>query len=458
MSNVVNFRAFQYVSTLLRRLSFGNIAGKTFDGRRDLYAALGYSRDLAFEDYYSRYERGDIASRVVDAFPMATWRNPPKIKAIGKHPSFDKAWEEFQKENSVYHYLERIDRLSGVGQYGILLMGLSGADGMETTAFGGNKNRKLLYLSPFTQVNAEIKELESDVTNPRFGLPKTYIITLGEVRNLGQQTTRIRKIPVHHSRVLHIAEGLNEDEIYGTPRMQKVWNRLDDLDKVLGGSSEAVWRTGDRGIQFNIDPEANLGKEEEEAFTAEIEEYMNQMKRYIRTQGIEANVLGSDVADPKSNFEVLISVISGTTGIPQRILLGSEVGQLASTQDERNFIGRIKERQDNYATPKILIPFIERCIQLGLIPEPKGGYEIDWPDLSQNSLKDKADVAARFGQAIGHVAKHRLQGGLPLISVAEFRTKFLELPAEMEEDSRDKVKPPKIPQIGGKTNAPANPK
>ncbi|BAQ70866.1 hypothetical protein NHU_03740 [Rhodovulum sulfidophilum] len=38
--------------------------------------------------------------------------------------------------------------------------------------------------------------------------------------------------------MIHIAERALEDESIGTPRLERVWNRLMDLDKLLGGSAE----------------------------------------------------------------------------------------------------------------------------------------------------------------------------------------------------------------------------
>ena len=60
--------------------------------------------------------------------------------------------------------------------------------------------------------------------------------------------------------------------------MEPVWNYLDDLDKIMGGSSEAVWRTVDRGIQFDIDKDADLTSEDEDDFEDEIDEYIHGLQ------------------------------------------------------------------------------------------------------------------------------------------------------------------------------------
>ena len=65
--------ALQVFAEMFQRLTMTR-AGITFSGRRDLYETLGYLRTLRYEDYYQRYRRGCIASRIIDAFPAATWR------------------------------------------------------------------------------------------------------------------------------------------------------------------------------------------------------------------------------------------------------------------------------------------------------------------------------------------------------------------------------------------------
>lgn len=424
------------VSAIVSRAKLASQAGKTFDGKRDLYEQLGYKRSISFSDYQERYDRGDIASRVVDAYPLATWRNAPKVTANTRHPSFDRAWERLLERLPIFHYLERLDRISGIGQYGVLMVGVRGGRPLDQPINSVNGPDGVIYLSVYSEGNAEISKLDSDASSPRFGRPEQYSISLGSTVVSGE--IQLLTKPVHFTRVLHVAENLNEDEIFGTPRMRRVWNRLDDLDKVVGGASEAVWKTVDRGIQFDIDKDLELDPDDEADFADEIEEYMHGMKRYLRTRGITANVLGSTVPDPKGPFDVLVSMISAGTGIPQRILTGSERGQLASSQDERNFHSRVKERQINYAQSKILLPFVERMVSIGALPEPRGGLKVEWPDLTVLTAKDMADVAARISQAIDKVSSQTKKGQTMVITPREFRRLYLkDLPEEVPASNPD---------------------
>lgn len=420
-------RMSAHVSTILHRADLGNRAGITFSNRRDLYEELGYKRVLDYRDYHDRYVRGGIASRIVDAYPTATWRNPPVIK-VKEDDTFNEAWKLLVDRLAVFHYLERVDKVAGIGRYATLFLGVSGARGVNFALPNVKGQEGLLFLSVFSQVNADIIKLEDSPQSPRFGLPASYNVRF--LSGLGVQSRGITQ-PVHASRMIHVAENTLEDDVFGIARMTKVWNYLDDLDKTVGGSAEALWRTVDRGMQFDIDPELNLSEDDEAAFADEIEEYFLSLKRYIKTKGVTITPLGSDVPDPRGAAETIVSLIAGTTGIPNRILLGSERGELSSGQDERNFNSRVRERQLSFAEPVILRPLLNRLISINALPEPGGDIIIEWPDLTITSDKEAADIAARTGQAIKHVSDQKILTMPPKL----FATKYLGL----DEDEYDKA-------------------
>jgi hypothetical protein len=129
-----------------------------------------------------------------------------------------------------------------------------------------------------------ITRIEADPANERFGLPEEYQLTLTTDERGGTTVTT----QAHYSHLIHVAEDLDEDESHGTPRQEAVWNYLDDMEKIVGASAEAIWRVADRGIQFDMDPETELKPEDEENLKDEIDEYMHDMKRSLLTQGITA--------------------------------------------------------------------------------------------------------------------------------------------------------------------------
>lgn len=109
---------------------------------------------------------------------------------------------------------------------------------------------------------------------------------------------------------------------------------------------------------------------------------------------MELKTLGGSVANPQGPFDVIMKLVSVASGIPLRILTGSERGELASSQDDGNWAGRIEERQIHYAEPVILRPLVDRLISFGALPEPSDGeYEINWQSLSDPGERERAGTA-----------------------------------------------------------------
>ena len=104
-------------------------------------------------------------------------------------------------------------------------------------------------------------EYENDPQSPRFGLPLIYKVTLSDTTDLTTRQLGTIERRVHASRVIHVAEGLLENDVYGMPRLQRVYNLLDDILKLVGGSAEASWLLMRKGFVLNIDPDTELSSE-----------------------------------------------------------------------------------------------------------------------------------------------------------------------------------------------------
>lgn len=377
-------------SALVARQKLSGILGLSFGGDRDLYTALGYYLELTWKQYYGRYERQDIARRIVNAYPDATWRGKPAVYTQDgpENDPFATAWDALVREFRVYEYLNRVDRVAGIGEYAVLLLGVNDGRPMDQPAQSASK---LLYLSVYSQENAPVYAVETDPMNPRYGLPTMYRIRL-QSGGSNRATGTTQTMNVHWTRVLHVAEDLLEDEIYGTPRLRPVFNRLEDLARIVGGSAEMFWKGAFPGMAFNAGDGASWDEQSISDFTAELEEYFHSLKRYLRLSNVDVNQFQMQVADPEKHVDVQLKLISGATGIPVRILTGSERGELSSAQDENNWNARVEERRGDFAEPHLLRALIDRLGLLGILQIPEEGYVVDWPDLLALPDKDRADI------------------------------------------------------------------
>ena len=370
------------------------------DYGRNLDEVLKRRGKLTPSDYAKRFERDGIAARIVTAYPSATWREMPRVwetEDTEDVTEFEAAWDELDRRHGILSYLERVDVLAGLGRYAILLLGVPGSPDLSQPLQAGGAS-ELLFLAPYGESDAEIETFDTDPSSERFGKPLTYKVDLAGSLDLSTGQAGVGRQTVHHTRVIHVAEGLLKDEVYGEPRLQKVWDDLDDIQKVVGGSAEMFWQGADRGLHANVSPDVQLEEEDAELIQEELRDYFDGLQRFIRTQGVELTALPSVTPDPSATAAVLFDRVSGATGIPKRLLLGSERGELASTQDRDNWADRVAERRVKFAENMLLRPLIERLQWLGILPAAE--FEIGWPDLTAPSAKDRAAVSREMAAAI----------------------------------------------------------
>lgn len=334
------------------------------------------------------------------------------------------------------------------------------------------EKRKLIFMRTFDASLVQIVQYEANVANPRFGKPVMYRVTLNDPREqqsgIGLPMATVR---VHWSRIIHLADNLGSSEISGVPRMQPVLNRLLDLRKLYSGSAEMYWRGAFPGLSLETVPQLGGDVKINASATRDMmEQYFNGLQRYLLTSGMTAKTLSPQVVDPTQQIGVQIEAICIQLGCPVRVFKGSERGELASAQDDSSWNDRLDERRVNYLTPRVIVPFIDRLIQLGVLPAPTqskkeggsvdakngngvvdegssgdtevsppspvkdagpplrntyirntdgkvtgvktgAGYSIEWPDLDSLGEKDKAAVALSEAQALTAFA----QGGLESI-------------------------------------------
>ena len=446
------------------------------DPRKNIDEECGYPTDITREAYKDYYDRFGIASRVVELFPLECWAVTPTIfesEDSADVTAFEDGIDTLAKDlrgqskyqdeegSPIWEILKRADVLSGIGQFGVILIGLD--DGLPlhmpvagveeqgsqpidapeedahdpksltkppekkfdsgtqnlflpyrmTVNAEQTKGRKLLFLRAFDESLVYVSRYESNPTSPRFGHPVSYNITLNDPSNA--QTgigLPLATYEVHWTRVVHIADThsqANSSEIFAPPRMKSMFNQLMDIKKVLGGSAEMYWRGAFPGISIESHPQ--LGGDvsyDPAAMRDQMENYMNGLQRFLALTGMSAKTLSPTVVDPTAQITNQINAICIKLGVPNRIFMGSERGELASSQDAGAWDVRLQERRKNYITPRIIIPFIDRLIAVGVLPEPEG-YSIEWPAIDSMTATEKSQVAMTETSALSMYVEKNLE-------------------------------------------------
>lgn len=396
------------LSGLINRMGLNTLF--SFGGKRNYQQIFGWDTVITPENMLYMYNRGGIAKRVVDAYPDAVWARPPVIWAEGDD-TWTEEWATLVETLDLWQALHRVDKLAGLAHYAIFLIGTNrpGLDKPLTSA------DRVTFLQPYGEASVKIVRYENDVTSPNFGRPSMYRVypevpggLTGRAGMATPQQGPVRtSFLVHASRVLHIAKGCLEDEIFGQPDMAPVWDYLTDLRKVVGSSSESYWISANRGLQADIDKEMSLSPDDQAALQDEIEEFYNGFRRFIRTKGVKMNELSNDLANPMDPFNVLVTLIAGARGIPKRVLLGSESGQLASGQDKGNWAERVEENRALHVEPRIIKPFVRKMIALGIIRAPNEGAKLRtlWPDAYRMNPLERGQTSAQTGRVLSYIVK-----------------------------------------------------
>jgi hypothetical protein len=432
------FRAM--ASELLNRSALGEYAGLTFGGMRDLAHALGYKKTLTHKDYWLRYRRNSIAARVVEAFPAGTWRGEGaeliELENPDRTTTFERTWSELQKKHNIWPTFKKADILAGLEEYSVILIG---APGRLNDPLGTNLTPNDLYfMTAFPQSEAPIHLWEDDPTDERYGKPLLY--------KFKKLDSARRSHFVHWTRVIHVADNTLSDPLHGQPRLERVWNLLDDLEKVTGGGSEAFWLRAHQGYHLNLDKDHDLEPDEETKLSDEADEFVHGIRRVFRSRAMEMKVLGSDVAMFDRNVDAIISQVSAGTGIPKRILMGSERGQLASEQDRVNWAERVQDRRNDFAGPAVVRQTGDRFITHGFLPKPRkapDAYRVHWPPIYDQSVDERSKIGARMAET------NQKFGGIVITEneIREHAYGFPPIDTETITFNREKMKPkPVAPQ------------
>lgn len=382
------------------------------DGTRDLNKECNYPTQISSAQYRELYNREGIPARVVSIYPDECFAVEPEVYESERtvDSPLETSWKVLvsDPDRNPLHYLHRLDVESGIGHFGIMLIGVRNSGPLYTPLAGvteqGGRPRgrpsnpdldKLNFFRVFDESQVRIKRYDTRIGSPRYGKPESYFVKLITDGSLSNVDTE-----VHWTRVIHAAENA---EVFAPPRMENVYNRLLDTRKILGGSAEMFWKGGFPGYSFEMDPAvaASGATFDKDSLERQFWAYSEGLQRFLAVKGVVTRSLAPQVADPTSSLMAQLQAIALAKGIPLRIFMGSEQAQLASGQDVRTWNRRLLRRQNNYLTPKMFRPLIDRLILIGILPAPlSSGYKIFWPDINIPSEDEKSGRADRLSSGM----------------------------------------------------------
>jgi Anti-CBASS Acb1-like protein len=328
----------------------------------------------------------------------------------------------------------------------------------------------LVFINSFDESLVQIVRWEWSVRNPRFGKPVMYRVTLNDprVQHSGVGLP-MATVFVHWSRVIHIADNKGSSKVMGVPRMRPILNAILDHRKVRGAGAEGYWKAAFTGLQFSTHPQlgGDVDVNRQEIMDT-AENYQNSLQRFLIAAGGQWSTLAPSVTDPTPHIAAATEAICVQLGCPVRVFKGAERGELASSQDDADWNGRVSGVQWKHCTADIIIPFIDRLILFGILPEPKanknddyattnkivtrrktvkrlvynadtgetkeqtstylskvlktkGGYIIEWPDLDSLTDMDQAKICQ---MKVASLSQFIQGNGESMVSPMDYYTKY----------------------------------
>lgn len=421
----------------------------SFDRRRDINEECGFPEDneLTPERMKRLYERDALAARIVEVWPKECWKVQPEIyeiedgtittafeqgvQSLGASLVSEPGYYKEEEGNSINEYLLRADIMCGIGRYGVILLGLDDKKDLSEP-YVPNPNdvgniQQLLFIRVFDESLAQISQRQVDKAQPRFGAPTLYNITFDNPDDMGALGTVGTQLSsnVHWTRIIHVVDNISSNEIVGQYRCKPVINDILTAQKSRWGSGEMFINGASPKLSFETHPQ--LGGDviiNKPRMKDEIEKTLRGLQQFWLLSGMTAKTIAPVAVDPKPFTDIAIQSICIKMGMPVPIFVGYEVGENAGTMNTVEWNKRIKERQTRQVTPRLICPFYNRLINLGIIAIPKQGYKVYWPDISTDTDKDKAQLQSfRINIVVSY-----LKNGLDkLIPPVEFFVRFLEM-------------------------------
>lgn len=359
------------------------------------YAYDNYGCDMAFEytpaqEFKWLYNFDGLSRRIVNTFPDACWEQWPHVRdGEGTVTTpWEKEWNALcgDIQMDIPGQIRLLDRLTGIGHWGVMYFGLD--DGKEPYEPVESLTNKLMYVRAFDESMAKVITWDFDPHSPRYGQPLNYVLTFRTAQG-GQQS-----FTCHWSRCLHVCENRVDSPINGTPRLEPILLRVLQIGMILSGSAHMYMRGGYPGYAIEVDSNQPMPPPEVMMETKrELLQLYHGFARWIAMRAGKIKTLEVQLKEPAEYLIAQYQAISAYTEIPMRVLLGSELAQLASEQDAANFERRVEARRAGQCACGILNPFILKLAELGVTIPPAGDVEVDWHGQSSDERMEEAQIA-----------------------------------------------------------------
>ncbi len=378
----------------------------SLDGKRaGAWQNYGYKEDLEFADFYRLWRRNGIANALITRLIGKSWHDDPEL-IQGDIEDKDKEttqWEtsvkEFAKKYEMWSAFQEADLYQSVGGFAGLILQVADGKPWNEPLTKSTRDKRLYKFIPCWKAQLTPTSWEDDQTKLTYGDPTMYMfqeMLVGETGTTGKS----RNLEIHPDRIIPFG-----DYDTGLSVFEASFNAFVNLEKISGGSGESFLKNASRQLAINFAKEVDLAAiaAAHKKPIGEIQKIFDQittnmnlgMDQSILTQGAEVTPLVATVPDPEHHYAIALGEACAPFHCPTKIVIGNQAGELASTDDKREWAETCQARRTSRMNRFIRVA-ITHLQKFGFIQ--KSEFAIKWSNLAEMTDSEKVERALKLAE------------------------------------------------------------
>lgn len=374
--------------------------------KHDHYKDFGYPEEVTFDLAYKAYTRNGLASAGVDKTVAKTWQDAPWLQEFARDDGDDtpetKLEADIRKRFSELRFWQQLaeaDRRGLVGAYSGVILQLADDQAFDqpvTRVSGGLDG--LVEVIPAWEGQLTVSAWHSDQRDAAtYGKPKMFAFQEAAV---DQSKSQPRQFNVHPDRVVIWSK---DGTVNGRSFLAPGYNDLVTLEKISGAGGEGFWKNAKSGLSLQIDKDAKI-ESMAQAMGVEVTEVVDKMEEQVKDfnagfdasllmQGITATPMQVTLPSPEHFWAAPLQSYAASIFMPLKILVGSQSGERASTEDAAEWNKTAMSRRTGEVIPNIM-DIVRRFVRFGILADKD--WHLDWSDLTETSQEAKVALADKM--------------------------------------------------------------
>jgi hypothetical protein len=245
-----------------------------------------------------------------------------------------------------------------------------------------------------------VSSWDTDERSPTYGEPTMFGFNESAVGDNDDRQAKNRSFEVHPDRVLIWSK---DGTVHNRSILEPGFNNLIDMEKISGAGGEGFWKNAKSAPVMETDADVSIADmakgmgvgvdEMADKMNEQVEDFNNGFDAMLMLQGMKAKTLGVTLPQPEEFFNVALQGFAASISIPLKVLVGSQSGERASTEDADEWSRTNMARRTNTARPTIMA-LVKKLETARVLPEQD--WHLYWSDLTEASMGLKIERADKM--------------------------------------------------------------